>query len=315
MNENKPFRCAIFENGLRKAFIRLQTREIPKIQRELMRKMRKAIAIALLAIVAVSSLAVAASLASAMPWSGSRTMMNTDARASLSNRWTQKTWVRVDGVITKWGSVDAKGFLDAQARTALFNVSDSRQFAQAKAMWTTNTSRPLNTVRDKQNFTLTFYAARLMNASVSQLSYANGNFFLNGTWNVYNVTTQTTIITDSDNEITNVHRVSDTTVAKVYGELNVTDNWTKFTLSLTGYDKLSGSVIRSMTRQMQFNPFKVSDDQTSSTSNMVTKTDLVTVARNFRAMPGWGNYDQKMDFNCNYKIDIADLSTVASNVS
>lgn len=280
-----------------------------------MRKMRKAIAVALLAIVAVSSLALAASLASAMPFAGSRTMMNPDAQASLSNRWTQKTWVRVDGVITKWGSVDAKGFLDAQARTALFNVSDSRQFAQAKAMWTTNTSRPLNTVRDKQNFTLTFYAARLMNASVSQLSYANGNFFLNGTWNVYNVTTQTTIITDSDNEITNVHRVSDTTVAKVYGELNVTDNWTKFTLSLTGYDKLSGSVIRSMTRQMQFNPFKVSDDQTSSTSNMVTKTDLVTVARNFRAMPGWGNYDQKMDFNCNYKIDIADLSTVASNVS
>jgi len=280
-----------------------------------MRKMRKAIAVALLAIVAVSSLALAASLASAMPFAGSRTMMNPDAQASLSNRWTQKTWVRVDGVITKWGSVDAKGFLDAQARTALFNVSDSRQFAQAKAMWTTNTSRPLNTVRDKQNFTLTFYAARLMNASVSQLSYANGNFFLNGTWNVYNVTTQTTIITDSDNEITNVHRVSDTTVAKVYGELNVTDNWTKFTLSLTGYDKLSGKVIRSMTRQMQFNPFKVSDDQTSSTSNMVTKTDLVTVARNFRAMPGWGNYDQKMDFNCNYKIDIADLSTVASNVS
>jgi hypothetical protein len=31
-------------------------------------------------------------------------------------------------------------------------------------------------------------------------------------------------------------------------------------------------------------------------------------------MPGWGNFDQKMDFNGNYKIDIADLTTVAANV-
>ena len=31
-------------------------------------------------------------------------------------------------------------------------------------------------------------------------------------------------------------------------------------------------------------------------------------------MPGWGNYDAKMDFCGHFKIDIADLSTVASNV-
>ena len=276
--------------------------------------MRKTIAIALLAIVAVSSLAAAASLASAMPWTGSRTMMNSAAQASLSNRWTQKSWVRVDGVITQWGSLPTKGFLNAQARTALFNVSGSRQFAQAKAIWTTNTSRPITAIRAKENFTYTFYAARLLNASVSQVSYANSNFFLNGTWNVYNVTTQTTIITGSSGDITNIHRESDTKIAKVYGELNVTDNWTKFTLALTGYDKLTGSVIRSMTRQMQFNPFKISEDLTTSASNLVTKTDLAALARNYRAMPGWGKYEQQMDFNCNYKIDIADVATVAANV-
>ena len=32
------------------------------------------------------------------------------------------------------------------------------------------------------------------------------------------------------------------------------------------------------------------------------------------ARPGWGSYDSNMDFNCNYKIDIADLTTVAANV-
>jgi hypothetical protein len=31
-------------------------------------------------------------------------------------------------------------------------------------------------------------------------------------------------------------------------------------------------------------------------------------------MPGWGNYDTRMDFNNNYRVDIADISTVASNM-
>jgi hypothetical protein len=31
-------------------------------------------------------------------------------------------------------------------------------------------------------------------------------------------------------------------------------------------------------------------------------------------MPGWGNYDQTMDFNLNYRIDITDVATVAANV-
>jgi hypothetical protein len=69
-----------------------------------------------------------------------------------------------------------------------------------------------------------------------------------------------------------------------------------------------------MTRQKQFNPFKVTDDIESSTSDTVSKVDLTAVRRNYGAMPGWGNFDTKMDFNCNYKIDIADLATVAANV-
>jgi hypothetical protein len=38
------------------------------------------------------------------------------------------------------------------------------------------------------------------------------------------------------------------------------------------------------------------------------------LAKNYGARPGWGSYDSNMDFNCNYKIDIADLATVAANV-
>jgi len=78
---------------------------------------------------------------------------------------------------------------------------------------------------------------------------------------------------------------------------------------------LSGSVNRYVTRQMQFNPFKVSDDSVGNVvSNVVTRADLGMVVKSFKAMPGWGSYDTRMDFNNNYKVDIADLSTVATNI-
>jgi hypothetical protein len=46
----------------------------------------------------------------------------------------------------------------------------------------------------------------------------------------------------------------------------------------------------------------------------VTRADLNAVIMNYHAMPGWGNYDNKMDFNLNYRIDICDMATVAANM-
>ena len=114
-----------------------------------------------------------------------------------------------------------------------------------------------------------------------------------------------------DGKITHIHRSSDTSIKQAYGELNVTDNWTKFILSITGIDPLTGSVFRSAIRQVQFNPFKVTDDSVTSS---ITKGDIAAVLQSYGAMPGWGNYDAKLDFCNHYKIDIADLSTVASNL-
>lgn len=36
--------------------------------------------------------------------------------------------------------------------------------------------------------------------------------------------------------------------------------------------------------------------------------------QHYGEMPGWGNYDPKMDLSGDLKIDIADLSTVAANM-
>ena len=71
------------------------------------------------------------------------------------------------------------------------------------------------------------------------------------------------------------------------------------------------SVFAYVQRQVQFNPFKVTDD---TSTNFVTKADIAAVIHAYGAMPGWGNYDARMDFCGHYKIDIADLSTVATNM-
>jgi len=275
--------------------------------------MNKKIAIAFIAIIAVSSLSLAASFANALPWMGQRNFFNRMAGASMSNRLIERSWVRINGVITQWGTTDVNGFLQTRARTAIFDTSDTRQLAAAGAIWTTNTSRPISAVRAKENFTYTFYAARLTNASVSSLTIGTNDFFINGTWNVYKITSNVTITTNNG-DITNIHRESDTSVAKAYGELNVTNNWKNFTLAITGYDPLTGLVTRTRTGMMQFSPFKIADSEQVSQSDVVSKADLVACAKNYRAMPGWGNYDQRMDFNNNYKIDITDLATVAANM-
>ncbi len=44
------------------------------------------------------------------------------------------------------------------------------------------------------------------------------------------------------------------------------------------------------------------------------QSDVKAVAQCYGAMPGWGSYDTSMDFNNNYRVDIADISTVAANM-
>src|SRR5271169_5558343 len=154
--------------------------------------MNKKIPIALLiiALVAVSSLSLAGANAS---------MVSQNTAANVKNGLLQRSYIRLNGIITEWGTTTVNGTLQTQAGTSLFNDADTNQLASATAIWTTNTSRPISDVESKQNFTYTFYTARLVNASVSTLSTSttDPNYFLNGTWNVYTIVSNVTIITDS----------------------------------------------------------------------------------------------------------------------
>ncbi len=294
MNRNELSYCSISENKLRKAFIhQIMNAHQPKR----MERMKTKIAAAILALTALLSfVAVVAYAQTAFP-----VALNPPVEAS---------WVRIHGIVTKWGAVNARGQLWTQARTALLSNLDTRQFARASAVWSTNLARPIFGIVAKENFTHTFNSAVLLNASVSTFSIGSNNFFLNGTWKVAEVTCEVTVITNSNNEIVSVHRETDATVSKeVYGELTVTDSWTKWNLQLTGYDPLFGLVERSVMGQVQFNWYSVTDNPGTS----VTRADVDAVVQCYRAMPGWGPYNNRMDFNYNYKIDITDLATVAAS--
>jgi len=226
---------------------------------------------------------------------------------------TQQSFVRIDGTITQWGSTNVTGTITAQSRT-LVTDNTVNQGSSATAIWTTNSSRPINAYRARENFTYTFYTARLDNASVASLNVTGYSFFLNGTWNVFAVKTTFTVVNDSAGNIISFNRNQNAvaTATNAYGELKVASSGSNFTLSINGVNPLTGLVHAQRITTKMFNPFKVNNDDTTTT---VTKADISTVMSSYGSSPGWGNYDQRMDYNFNYKVDICDLATAAANIN
>jgi hypothetical protein len=260
----------------------------------------KVIIFAIVGILLASSFTVAVNFAAAMP---------TNMADTVANRLMSASWIRLNGVITQWGTIDVRGTLQTQARAATHQISGFNHLTSATAIWTTNITREISAAQSKENFTYVYFVARLPNASISAANVDSASVYsLSGTWNLANITSTITVITDENGGVIKVHREQDITPGKAYGELTVTGN--TFTLNINGIEPLTGSVFRSITRSW-YNPFKMTDD---STTSAVTRDDIKAIAQNYGAMPGWGNYNVNMDFNHNYRVDIADISSVARNI-
>ena len=129
-------------------------------------------------------------------WQGGRFWRNSNIQTS---------YVRFNGFANGWGNKDVNGMLQGQTRTLVLNQTDVRQGSSASAIWTTNTTRPINALKSRENFTYTFYAARLVNASDFGLNVDGTNFALEGNWTIYKVTANVTIITNGNNETIKTH--------------------------------------------------------------------------------------------------------------
>ncbi|MCW4005495.1 MAG: hypothetical protein NWF04_02690 [Candidatus Bathyarchaeota archaeon] len=271
--------------------------------------MKKIIAVVLVAVLAVGSAGFLATAQAApfMNWN------NGNHNGNMLHGGAHQNAVRLTGVITEWGTTEVTGSVTAQSRTVVVDTTNARQGSTATAVWTTSDSRPIDALRTAENFTYTFYSARLVNAGEVSLDTDGYASLLTGEWNVFEMTTAFTVITDADGNIVSFDRNqhADALATNVYGELAVAENGNTFTLNITGIDQLSGTVRMHHITNRLFNPFKLGDD----TSTAVTPTELATMAHAYGAMPGWGNYDQSMDYNFDYKIGICDITTAAANMN
>jgi hypothetical protein len=314
MNESELFLSLLIEKSFRNAFIYQR-----KISKQKAKNMKKKFAILLLAILAVSALSFTAG-AYAFPFMSWNTVPNTPSAHQsglpLHRVSLQQSCVRMDGNITEWATTPKAtpvlGMIEAQSRTTVESTT-ARQGFSATAIWTTNTTRPIAAFRTPENFTYTLYAARLVKGNYSALDFNGYNWFMNGTWNVWKATFNFTIITGTSGIQSVTTTQSFVSLAKeAIGNLTVTSDWSNFNLTIGDIPSLLGTVICYRISVGMFNPFMLSCD---TTSNTVTPADLNSIANAYGSMPGWGNYNLRMDPCLDFKVDICDLSTAAANLN
>jgi hypothetical protein len=231
-------------------------------------------------------------------------------------------FVHVVGRVTGYGSSLAMGNLEAEARIS--NSTAAENSATAHVCWVP-ISGPLPHPDVLGNFTYSFYAARLINTTIVALNYSGYDFYIAGTWNVFNVTFSFSGISPEDFQETTTFVSQNAT-----GELMVSGNATgpipitpwgttssidNFTLSIAGFENVTGSAIL-VTHARAFLEGDVLGH------GCVDIYDLVYVARRIGATPGapqWGgpaNFEdiENADVNGDFHVDIYDLVTVATQM-
>jgi hypothetical protein len=211
------------------------------------------------------------------------------------------TWVMMHGRVEYFGSNQAWGYCGVYAKIG--------EWARVFAAWTIG--KPVITT------IFNFYAARLMNTTVVELNYSSSDLYIEGLWNVYNVT----FIYEPGQMPGNYTFTIDLLVDHGEGTLTVNDNWKTFTISITGIDEVKGSVKRYIIRPIE--PIPIGDicgPNMGPPDSTVNIWDLVHAAKAYGTTPGMPGMEFdfsfyfSMDFNFDFKIDIIDLTTIAVNI-
>lgn len=138
--------------------------------------------------------------------------------------------------------------------------------------------------------------------------YSGYDFYISGLWDAINVTFVYYPNGEGEFDGENYNCTMEPVVSNATGELRVFEGWTKFALSITGLDLVSGSVHHRFVGTMDVEIGDVDED------GAVNIEDLVHVAHAYGGKPGIGNYGFEMDFNFDFQIDVGDLATVAAEI-
>lgn len=212
---------------------------------------------------------------------------------------TEKTWVKIKGLINSFDEKSAFGWLKAHAKLG--------EWTKVRAFWTP-INLPMNGNQGEGDddhldigFTFSFYAAVLVNTSVVEVNYPGSNFYISGLWNVFNISW--THHGEGDFTYTLESVAEDRT-----GEFNVTNSMTYFTLNITGVELVSGQVVFFLYRSFVIPRGDVNEDY------IVDIWDLVHIAKRYGATPGKPEFDFDIDFDDDFNIGLGELTTVAANL-
>jgi hypothetical protein len=111
-------------------------------------------------------------------------------------------------------------------------------------------------------------AANVIKGAFPVLDYNGNAFYLNGTWNVWSITENFTIITDSaTGQVLSIdsNQKAVPLAINAYGNLTVPSGRSTFALDIKGIAPLTGKVIAEVTISGVFNPFMLGTDSSSTT--------------------------------------------------
>jgi len=217
-------------------------------------------------------------------------------------------WMRFHGAITNWGEETYRGSVTINAKTANVLPSIFSPWAAVQAVWS-NEERPIASAeKPTGEITYTHYNAKLVFMQTIRGIRADPALDLNitGFWNVNKVVI-TNKFDDNGVLLSSIREVTPI-ASKAKGQLHITNDWKAFDIEILGVDTIKGNAIKMTTATNMINPFSFDGAQRP------TLTDLLQIVRCYRAMPGFGNYINDLDFNLNSKIDLSDLTTVAANI-
>lgn len=207
-------------------------------------------------------------------------------------------WVMIYGRVKYFGLEYANGWCSVYAKV--------EEWARAFVAWA-----PVKGVQIPE--IINFYAAELNETLLVKLNYNGANLYIEGFWNVYNVTYIFEPGTTPGNYTLDIELLVD----RGYGTLAVIDNWEAFNVSIRGLDVVSGEVIHYAMRPEVAIPIgDVSSSSMGDADRKIDIWDLVHTAKAYGQRPGINfNFDMfSMDFNFDFQIDIIDLGTIAVNI-
>jgi hypothetical protein len=219
-------------------------------------------------------------------------------------------WVLAFGPVTHYGTENATGWLNAQAM-----ITNVTQLAKVHVLWMPMPRfvSPLGygvTSWNENNFTYSFYHASLISTTKAALNYSGYDFYVNGTWTVYNVT-----FTYSAPPRFDQCKESVTVVKQnATGTLEVSGGWKNFTVSITGFYDVKGLITLAVISHKRI----LDGDFTGK--GYVNIFDLVAVAKHIGETPGLGQGScnlqevEQYDVNFDCQINVYSLVTIASEI-